>query len=473
MNIFLIILFVFLIFSIIIIAIFEHSNVKKFFYWTTICVIFPVLGFIVYVIFGNNLKFQAKQKLMLMHKSTKNYISKTDWYNSYVSQNNYINQTARTIKNKYKIDIWHNNSIKLFLNGKDFVDDLILEIRNAKNTINLEFYIFSNDSTGNIVANELIAKAKQGVVVNIVYDAVGCKKTQKKFWDRLLKNNINVYPFFPNIINKPIINFKINHRNHRKIVVIDGKIGYTGGINIRNDHLGIKTKLKPWRDTQIKIKGSGCYSLQEIFLNDLSFACDKDYTKSEIKIYFPPIKNYGKHSCIIAESGPEKDIPYIYEIYSYIINSCKEFLYIQSPYFIIDNNLTNDIINAKNRGVKVKIIIPKKPDKKLVYGASLLCIKKLLFNDIDIYLYEGFIHAKTICTELVASIGSCNFDYRSFYLNFENACLLFDKKDININKLIFENDINNSIYLTKKKFNNIKIKNFLYIFIIKIISKLL
>lgn len=473
MNIFLIILIIYLIFSIIIVTIFEHHNFRKNFYWVILCIFFPPIGFIAYIILGNNLKFKSKQKLLLMQKSTKKFISSTTWFKEYHSKNENINSMAKEIKAKYKFDVWHNNNIKIFVSGKDFINDLLFEIRRAKSNINLEFYIFANDDTGKLVAHELIEKAKQGIKVNIIYDTIGSKKTKKHFWQNLENFGINVYPFFPNTLNIPHINLKINHRNHRKLIIIDGKIAYTGGINIRNDHLGIKTDLTPWRDTQIKIKGPACYSLQDIFLNDFCFASNYKYTNEDINLYFPAMKKYGKFSCQVIESGPEKNVPYIYKIYTDIINSCNKFLYIQSPYFVIDDNMINKILNAKERGVDVKIMIPKKPDKRLVFGASLLCLKQLLKNNIDIYLYKGFIHSKTLCSETVASIGSCNFDNRSFFLNFENTCLFYDKKIINDNKVIFEKDINNSINLTKKKYNNLKIKNFISILLIKIIFKLL
>lgn len=473
MNTLLIILIIYFIFSIIIVVIYEHNNLRKIFYWSLLCLFFPPIGFISYVIFGNNLKFKSKQKLLLMQKTTKKYISKTSWFNEYHSTNSNINSMAEEIKNKYKFDIWNYNKLKIFISGKDFIYDLIMEIKRAKSNINLEFYIFSDDDTGKLVAHELIEKAKQGIKINIIYDTIGSNKTKKHFWQNLEKFGINVYPFFPNTLNIPHINLKINHRNHRKLIIIDGKISYTGGINIRNDHLGIKTHLSPWRDTQIKIKGPACYPLQDIFLNDFAFVSGNNYTNQDINKYFPVAKKYGNVSCQIIESGPEKDVPYIYKIYTDIINSCHKFLYIQSPYFVIDDNMINIILYAKKRGVDVKIIIPKKPDKKLVYGASLLCLKQLLKNDVDIYLYNGFIHSKTLCTELVASIGSCNFDNRSFFLNFENTCLFYDINIINNNKKIFENDIKNSINLTKKKYSNLKIKNLLYILLIKLISKLL
>lgn len=461
------------VFLIIFIIIYEHNDLKKILLWGILVGIFSLFGFISYIIFGNGLKFNAKQKVMIKQKTAKSYISRTNWYKNYVQENSKICPLAKKFKSQYNFGIWHNNDIKIFLNGKDFVDDLISAIKLAKTSINLEFYIFSDDETGKLIFGELIKKAKQGIKINIIYDALGSKKTSKRFWQKLKNDGINVCSFFPNALNIPYVNFKINHRNHRKIAIIDGKIAYTGGINLRNDHLGIKTHLKPWRDTQVKIVGNAVYALQEIFLNDFAFANNCEYTDEDINLYFPIISAQGRLQCQIIESGPEKDVPYIYSIYSTIISSCKKFLYIQTPYFIINKDMVKLLLDAKKRNIDIKIMIPNIPDKKIVYGASLISLKKLINANISIYLYNGFIHSKTLCTESVVSIGTCNFDNRSFFLNFEDTCLFYNKPLIGKNKGIFENDIKDSLILTKKKYNKLKIRNLFLIFIYKIISQLL
>lgn len=462
-----------LIFNIILIgimAIFEISNFKKFLFWAFIIFIFSFLGYIAYIVLGNALKFSAKSKIENKRKSTKNYLktAQIKYENTH-----FYNDLAKYAINTSKCILWNKNILKVFTNGNVFFDDLLQEIKHAKNHIHLEFYIFSDDKTGQTLAKLLIEKAKQGVEIKIIYDAFGSKKTKKKFWKNLEKHNIKTSPFFPPMFNLNLLNFKINYRNHRKIVIIDGKIAYTGGINIRNDHMGKSKKLSPWRDTQLKIFGTGVYSLQDIFLNDWHFCNKSKSNKSDIKKYFPIIQNKGKYNLQIIDDGPDYDTQRILSTYLKIINSSKKFLYIQTPYFIINNELLNSIINAFNRNVDICIFLPQKPDKNLVYTASLLNIQKLFNLGIKIFLYPGFIHSKVLVTEEVVCIGSCNFDYRSFYLNFETTCLSYNHSFIEKNLNIIKKDMEHSTFLTKKHYKKIKNKNFLSIILYKLISKFL
>lgn len=458
---------------VILVTVYEIKNFKRFLIWFFIVLWFPILGFIIYLIFGNALKFQSKNKLLIKQKTTKNYLYQTRWYKNFSQQNKSINIVAKIFKEQYQANLWHNNISKTFLNGQDFVNDLIAEIRQAKASINLEFYIFADDSVGNAIAKELIQKAKSGVVVNIIYDAIGSKKTSSKFWQKLKNANIHICSFFPNFFKLSFVNFKINYRNHRKIVIIDGHIGYIGGINIRDDHMGANKNLSPWRDTQVKLKGPVVYSLQENFLNDYAFINNCTFTQLEIENYFPNLQHKGCKHCQIIESGPEKKSPQIYNVYKTLINNSKKIIYIQSPYFIVNDEMLNCLINAKIKGVDVRIIIPKRPDSKLVWSATLFTLNKLLKNNIDIYLYNGFIHSKTLISDNISSIGSCNFDNRSFFLNFETTCLFYNKNFTNKQVEIFNNDINNSTKLTYKKYKQLKTKNIFMILIYKLIASLL
>ena len=452
-------------------AFYEIKNFKRFIFWFFIIYIFSIFGFLTYIVFGNALKFKAKQKLIIKQLKTKNYLKKIDYLKN--NDTNLTNSIYKFTNKNFGSKAYTNNYIKTFLNGQDFLLDLIKEIKKAKYFINMEFYIFSDDETGKIIANELIIKSKQGVVVNIVYDAFGSKKTSNKFWEKLKDANINVYPFFPSPIKREFFNFKVNYRNHRKIVIIDGQLAYTGGINLRNDHMGKSKHLKPWRDTQIKIIGSAIYPIENIFINDYLISSKQDFNEEQISFYFPKISNKNNITLQVLNSGPEKEKPAIYETYLNIINSCKKYLIIETPYFIVKSEMINAIKNAMLKGVNVKIIIPKKGDKKMVYGATLYHLKQLLNAGAKIYLYPNFIHSKVLITENVASIGTCNFDNRSFFLNFENTCLCYDKKFIFKQLSFIKNDIKNSVTLTSNKYKRLKAKNIFVILFYKIISKLL
>lgn len=463
----------FLIFNIILIiimSIFEIKNIKKWLSWSIIIFIFSILGFLLYIILGNNLKFKAKKQIIEKKKSTNNYLKIANIINIHNYQ---INEISNKINNDFKCKVWTNNNVKIFTNGHDFFYDLLEKISNAKNHINLEFYIFSDDETGQKLANILIKKAQEKVKIKIIYDSFGSRKTKNDFWENMRRNNIEVQPFFPPLFDFDLLNFKINYRNHRKIAIIDGKIAYIGGINIRNDHMGKDKKLSPWRDTQLMIAGTGVYSIQDIFLNDWAFCTNKTLKKQEIIAFFPKITYANTFPLQIIDDGIEYDKKRILSIYIDIINYAKKYIYIQTPYFLINDELQNAIINAKNRGVNVNIFLPKKPDKKFIFGASLINIKKLLKNKVNIYLYNGFIHSKVLLSDNAVCIGSCNFDYRSLFLNFEVMCICYDKNFIEKNKKIINSDIKNSVLLTKKAYLRLKTKNIFAIFLYKIVSKLL
>lgn len=453
-------------------AIFEIKQFKKFLFWTIIIAIFSIIGFLGYVIIGNELKFYTKKQIKRKHKCLKSYLKTSNIEYNFNQSTNY-NNISSFIKKNYNCEVWNKNIIKTYYFGNDFLSDLLVDISLAKDSIHLEFFIFSDDATGQQIATTLINKAKQGVNIKIIYDAFGSRKTKDIFWQRLKENNIDVEAFLPPISKFPFLNFRINYRNHRKIAIIDGKIAYTGGINLRNDHMGLDKKLKPWRDTQIKIQGFGVYSLQDIFLNDWQFCTNKRLTKYQIKKYFPTINSTGNLDLQVISDGPDTDCNKIFHSYLKIIDNAKKYIFIQTPYFLINKQMETALLNAIKRNVKVCIVIPRKPDKRLVYSASILNISNMLKNNASVYLYKGFIHSKILSTESVISIGSCNFDYRSFFLNFESTCLCYNKSFITKNKSKIADDINNSILLTKKMYRKLKTNNIFFILLFKCISKLL
>lgn len=464
---------------VIIIIILEHKKPQSFIFWSIISLFLPILGFILYVFLASKLKFRAKKLLLNLNKSTKNYLKQTSWYSNYVKTefevlSNKKLSIAKYNKKTVNCDLWKCDEIKYFYNGESFFNDLLKAIHSAKKFINLEFYIFSDDKIGKQLAKILCEKARQGVEVNLIYDSIGSRKTSAKFWNKLKKSGVNIYAFFTSPFNSLILNVKLNYRNHRKIVVIDGGLAYTGGINIRADHMNMHKKLKPWRDTQIKLKGEVVYALQQIFLNDLSYVKGSEFSSSEINNYFPLCDNFqGKQFMQVVYGGPEYENSKIYEVYINIIQKAEKYIHIQTPYFIIDKKMEAKLIDAKNRGVDVKILIPKKPDKKIVHMGTILSLKELIKNNIEIYLYNGFIHAKTLLTENVLSVGSVNFDNRSFYLNFEDTCLIYNEKEINKNYAVFNKDLQFSTFLSKKTYKKLKSNNIFKIIIFKLIKNFL
>ena len=275
-----------------------------------------------------------------------------------------------------------------------------------------------------------------------------------------------------------LINFKINYRNHRKIVVIDGKIAYTGGINLRDDHMGKKKKVSPWRDTHIRAEGPVVWDLQNIFFND--FRCVKKERLNAKQLvkegYFleDSLKEKGNIGAQVITSGPESDQRYIEDAYIRMISFAQKRVYIQTPYFIPDEMFLKALLIAKKTGVDVKVMIPAKPDKRTVYYVTLSFVKELLDAGIEVYFYNGFLHSKTLLVDdLCVSIGTCNADNRSFALNFELTTLLYDKDFVNYNAQIFEQDMKNSKLLTLSDFNRKFFASKLFQAILRLFSPLL
>ncbi|MBE7082246.1 MAG: cardiolipin synthase [Clostridiales bacterium] len=432
---------------------YEINNKTQLVRWSMITLFLPIVGFLIYFVFGNGLKMKSAKRLKYYSFTTKHYLSQTNWFNEKTKNN-----LAET---------------KIYINGKDFLNDLLKQIAKAKLFIFLEFYILASDKTGKKLFDLLAKKAQTGVKIKIIYDGVGSKKTSNKIWTCLKNYGVDVMPFFPPIINNTYINTQINYRNHRKIAIIDGKIGFVGGINIRSDHMGYEKKLKPWRDTALKINGAATHDLTTTFLNDWQFVTKAKISKNDINYFFPQIESQKGIVLHTINSNPIDKNKKILNFYINQIKNAKKYIIVQTPYFIVDNQIINLLLDADKRGVKIAIFIPKLADKKLVYANTLMCLKSLVNSNVSIYLYKGFLHSKVFITENVVSIGSCNFDNRSFKLNFETNCYSKNKNFIEKNLKIIKNDIENSTLLTNKLYKKIKTKNVFYIAMHKLFVKFL
>lgn len=429
----------------------EKKKPENIIAWMTVLTFLPVGGFILYVIFGSGLSRRVKNLIKRKAISERDIVRNIEG--------------IETLENARSEDIFHNdrelmtlcynfggvplpgNDITIFNSGRSKLSALKKDLLNAKKSINIEYYIFANDMTGREIMNILCKKAKEGVEVNLIYDSVGSRKTKRSFFRQLERAGGKVGEFFPPFMGIRLINLKINYRNHRKIVVIDGKIGYTGGVNLRNDHIGKDKKLSPWRDTHLRIEGSGVYALQNIFLDDWRY-CTKDSTPPAIYLkngYFPSPEIKGDAMVQVLSSGPDSRFPKIKEVYTQMITNAKERIYIQTPYFIPDEAFLSALRIAVNSGVDVRIMVPLKPDKKTVYMATLSYLKEMSEIGAKIYLYNGFLHSKTLLIDdNKLSIGTCNTDNRSFRLNFENTVIIYSKS-LNLSyQKTFEKDINNS-----------------------------
>lgn len=350
-----------------------------------------------------------------------------------------------------------NNAIELLLNGEEKFPKVLKALAAAKSHIHLEYYIYEDDKTGNSITDLLIKKAREGLEVRFLYDDFGSHSLGKKFIKKLEEAGVETAPFYE--IKLYALANRLNYRNHRKIIVIDGKRSFVGGINI-SDKYRNDTKAENelyWRDTHLMIDGPATFYLQYLFLCDWNF-CSKQKL-SFGATYFPDTFNDNEISeelLQIAPSGPDSTLPVIFYSLMQAIASAKKKIWITSPYFIPGESLMDALIIAAKSGIEVKLLVPGISDSKMVNAAARSYYSELLPHGVRIFLYnKGFVHAKTmVVDDSLAVVGSANMDYRSFDLNFEVNAVLFSK---NINKklqIAFENDLKEASEIDSQQWLN-------------------
>ena len=429
----------------------EKKKPQSIIAWMTILTFLPAIGFVFYMLLGSGLSVRTRRMIKKKQISEKDLLKEFDWKETLADLK--VSPEILSDKELAKFCFTKGgypclyNDVKIFNFGMEVMAALKKDLLSAKQNINLECYIFANDKIGNEIMDILIKKAKEGVKVKLLYDSVGSKKASKRFFKKLKKAGGEVADFFPPFMHIRLINMKMNYRNHRKIAVIDGKIAYTGGVNIRDDHMGAHKRLRPWRDTHIRIEGSGVFPLQNILLNDWRYASKEETSASSYieKGYFTTPVKKGKVALQVLSSGPDSTSSEIKEAFIKMITTAKDRIYIQTPYFVPDDAFYNAISIAVASGVDVRIMLPKKPDKKVVYLPTLSYAKEMADMGVKIYLYHGFLHSKTmIVDDNKLSIGTCNIDNRSFNLNFEDTVIMYSKQKNNEYVKQFAEDLKNS-----------------------------
>ena len=403
--------------------------------WLFVMTFLPIIGFILYIIFGSGLSVRTRRMIKRKAISERDILQNIEG----IHKLDKIKTLGMENSDRELLTLCYNsgsypcpgNGVKIFNSGKSKIAELKKDIKNAKYSINIEYYIFADDKVGKEIMELLCQRAREGIDVKLIYDSIGSRKAPRRFFKKLEKAGGQVAEFFPPFMHIRLINLKLNYRNHRKIVVIDGMIGYTGGINIRDDHMGDNKKLYPWRDTSIRIEGSGVYALQNIFLDDWRY-CKKDNTPPMVYLengYFPEPRICGDVNVQVLSSGPDSSVQKIKEVFVQLITNAKSKVYIQTPYFIPDDVFISALRIAVKSGIDVRIMVPSKPDKRSVYLVTLSYLKEMVEIGAKIYLYDGFLHSKTIIVDdNKLSIGTCNTDNRSFGLNFEDTALLYSKE---------------------------------------------
>lgn len=430
----------------------ERKNASTTWAWLMVLFFIPILGFILYLIFGRRLTGQ----IFTWDTKSRLGVEKQVHKQLEILENDripYKQDVLKQYKELYYLHLKHNdalysqnNKVDLFTDGAEKFSALIRDLEQAKDHIHLLYYIVRHDQLGTKIANVLIKKAREGVEVRFLYDDMGSRSLSRKYVRRLEEANIQVGAFFPPKI--PKINFKINFRNHRKLAIIDGEIGYIGGFNIGDEYLGKSEKFGYWRDTHLRVRGDAVKTMQTRFILDWNQASRNHIDYNEKYFIGGEIGDVGVQ---IVSSGPDQEWEQIKYGYIKMILAAKEYVYIQTPYFIPDDSLMDALRIAALSGVKIKIMIPNKPDHIFVYWATLSSVGELLGEGAEIYLYQnGFLHAKTIVVDgKVSSVGTANIDVRSFRLNFEVNAFLYDVDMAQQLVDVFQEDIKVSTQMTK------------------------
>lgn len=437
----------------------ERKNPTSTLAWLMVLLLLPDIGFILYLIFGQNLsrqklfklKTEEDQMLREMLIEQLSHLENDEINFNDESMSNYKDMIHMHLINSHSI-FTQDNEVEIFTDGKEKFEELIKSIELAKDHIHMVYYIMKNDSLSKKIVSSLTKKANEGVEVRFLYDAVGGRSLPKSFFNELKSSGGKVASFFPNKL--PLINFRINYRNHRKLAIIDGKYGFIGGFNIGNEYLGLNKKMGYWRDTHLKIEGSSVYMTQSRFILDWRYASKETIGYSEK--YYPIINTEGKTGIQIVSSGPDSEQEQIKNGYLKMINSAKESIYIQTPYFIPDDSVLEALKIACLSGVDVKLMIPNKPDHIFVYWATYSYVGELLKSGAKVFVYDnGFLHAKTIVVDgKLASVGTANIDVRSFKLNFEVNAFIYDTNISNKLKSIYEKDLKNCTEITDEIYIN-------------------
>lgn len=353
----------------------------------------------------------------------------------------FLPQFLKTIKQLGISGFSGGNRVTLINNGDEFFDQLFNAVDQAKLSINLETYIFNSDDIGWNLAKKLAAKARKGVEVNVIYDAIGCINTSASLFEFMKKMGIELIEYHPVVPWRKYFNLYL--RDHRKLMVIDGSIAFIGGMNIGNEYAGKKYGGQNWRDTHIKIEGPAVRDIEYFFLENWH---RQGGALVDISRYFPAIKPVGDTIVMALSSTSRRRIKPIYQTYLAAIANARTYVYITNAYFVPDNRIVKALIRAAKKGVDVRILLPAKSDLPFVQHASRYLYKRFLKHAIKIYEYKkAVLHAKTaVIDDIWATVGSSNLDRRSFNANLEVNAIILDQTFGEKMKNQFLKDIKNS-----------------------------
>ena len=429
----------------VIVVILDKRDPTKAMLWVVVLVMLPVAGLLVYLFFGQNLRrkhiFKRKKRVdnsLLNEEILPSCISYADAQSELqsITANRHV---AQLLLNNSLAPVIGGNSVALFHEGQSAFQQMLTDLENATELIHLEYFIFKADNLGQCIADVLIRKAKQGLDVRVIYDAVGSWGIPKWFIKKLREAGVLIHPFQKVIF--PYFSSRVNYRNHRKIAVIDGEIAHMGGMNIADKYIAGDKVIGPWHDTQIRIHGPAVAALHLVFLSDWAFVSRTTYSFTPID--FSQRELPGHISLQVTDSGPDSDWAAIMQAFFLAISKAKKYIYITTPYFVPNESILTALRVAALSGVDVRLLIPAKSDSRFVLWATMGYISILLEAGIRVFLFQGgFNHSKIMIVDgNLATVGSANMDIRSFEDNFEVVTFIYDTEVTQQLETVFLRDI--------------------------------
>jgi cardiolipin synthase len=406
----------------------DNRQPSKTIAWVLVLMFLPVIGIILYFFFGQNTR-----KERIISEQSMDQLTKRSMFEFAEQRNLQLPESHRSLINLFANQSlslpFKDNEVEIFVNGYEFFPALLKAIKQAKSHIHIDIYIMDDDPIGNLIADALIDKAREGVEIRLIYDDVGSWRTKSAFFERMRNEGIEIHPFLP--VRFPSFTSKVNYRNHRKIIVIDGQVGFIGGMNLALRYVK-GTGKQPWRDTHLCVRGGAVYGLQRAFLIDWYFV---DRTLITSHHYYPPLTDYlskyKANNCLaqVVTSNPTSQWPDIMQGYVRILMEAKSYVYMESPYFLPTEPILFAMRTAAITGVDVRLMIPLSSDAKLVEWSTHSYVKEVIEAGVKVYFYKaGFNHSKLLVSDdFICTCGSTNIDFRSFDNNFEANVFFYDR----------------------------------------------
>ncbi|MDR0547344.1 MAG: cardiolipin synthase [Dysgonamonadaceae bacterium] len=439
-------IYLLLIIGAVLVVLTRNQNPVKTIAWLTVLILLPMVGLICYFLFGQDMR---KQRLVnrKYYDKIKNLHFKELLAEEQDNVRPEYESLVRLLQSNNRSPVLPGSKVEIITSGERMFEAMIEDMEKAQDHIHIEFFIFENDETGRLIKTVMMKKALQGVKVRFIYDNVANWRVPNRFYNEMTEAGVQIACLMET--RYPLLqSSKINYRNHRKVVVIDGRIGYTGGMNISNNY----SSNPYWQDRHLRIEGLGVHGLQSSFMIDW-YSAGKQW--GDTKKYFPPLPVYTRNLMQIVTGGPYSEYSNLLQATIRIVLGAKKYLYMQTPYFLPTHSLFEALQIASLSGVDVRLMVSQKSDSSYVDPASHSYFEDLLKAGMRIYANQNqFIHAKTIVADdYISVVGSCNLDFRSLETNFEINCYMYDPELAAQNRKIFFDDLKHCKEYTYKQWS--------------------